>query len=105
MRAVTRPLASEVDLNDIAGGDGVLFVRDGVGIAGRGVAARVDADVAPALLAAIERDDSVGEPGCGPVALGVLPFLPGAPAELIIPSVLVGKGPDGHRWITTPNPM
>ena len=54
-------------------------------IAGRGVAARVDADVAPALLAAIERDDTVGEPGCGPVALGVLPFLPGAPAELIIP--------------------
>ena len=45
MRAVTRPLADVVDLppdlNDVAGGDGYLFVRDGVGVAGRGVAARV----------------------------------------------------------------
>ncbi|MGD9702526.1 MAG: isochorismate synthase MenF [Acidimicrobiia bacterium] len=101
MRSVTRPLASDVDLNDVAAGSGVLFVRDGVGVAGRGVAARIDADEAPAFLAAIDRDDTVGEPGCGPVALGVLPFLPGSPAELIIPKVLVGKGPDGDRWITT----
>ena len=30
-----------LDLNDVARGDGFLFVRDGVGFAGRGVAARV----------------------------------------------------------------
>ena len=41
MRAHTRLLDHDVDLNDIAGGDGYLFVRDGVGVAGRGVAARV----------------------------------------------------------------
>ena len=41
MRAHTRPLLDDVDLNDVARGDGYLFVRDGVGIAGRGVAARV----------------------------------------------------------------
>ena len=41
MRAVTRPLEGELDLNDVAGDDGFLFVRDGVGLAGRGVAARV----------------------------------------------------------------
>ena len=35
----TRPRA--LDLNDVARGDGFLFVRDGVGLAGRGVAARV----------------------------------------------------------------
>jgi isochorismate synthase len=101
VRAVTRPLGREVDLNDVAAGHGFLFVRDGVGLAGRGVAARIGVDEVADVLAAIERDDSVGEPGCGPVALGVLPFLPGAPAELVIPQVVVGKGPDGHRWVTT----
>ena len=44
MYAITRSLdevldsatAAELDLNDIARGDGTLFVRDGVGFAGRG---------------------------------------------------------------------
>ena len=101
MRAVTRPLEREVDLNGLARGDGFLFVRDGVGLAGRGVAARVPLADVPGCLAAIERDDVVGRAGCGAVALGVLPFRPGAPAELVIPAVTVGKGPDGHQWVTT----
>ena len=45
MRAVTRPLADfvdgPVDLNDVAGGDGTLFVRNAVGVAGLGTAATV----------------------------------------------------------------
>ena len=49
MRARTVALVETVDLNDIAGGDGFLFVRDGVGMAGRGVAARVPADQASAI--------------------------------------------------------
>ena len=40
MKAFTRPLDHDVDLNAVARGDGFLFVRDGVGVAGRGVAAR-----------------------------------------------------------------
>jgi len=44
MRAVTRPLLDAIELDDLAASDGYLFVRDGVGIAGRGVAARVSAD-------------------------------------------------------------
>ncbi len=99
MRAVTRPLETPVDLNDIAGGTGYLFVRDGVGVAGRGVAARVDIDDAPALLAAIEHDDQVG--GISPIALGSVPFTPGAPAMLVIPRVIVGKAADGRQWVTT----
>ena len=60
MRAHTRPLHHDIDLNDVAGGDGYLFVRDGVGVAGRGVAARVPlADVA-AVLAGIQHVDEVG---------------------------------------------
>jgi menaquinone-specific isochorismate synthase len=100
MFAVTRPLASEVDLNDVAAGDGCLFVRDGVGVATRGVAARVALGDLPAFLSSIECDDTVGRPGCGPIALGCVPFQPGAPTELLVPQLVVGKGPDGHRWIT-----
>lgn len=101
MRAHTRPLRDNIDLNAFAGADGVLFVRDGVGLAGRGVAARVGVADAQAFLAAIDAVDEVGEPGCGPVALGVLPFVPDSPCELVVPAVVVGKGADGQRWITT----
>jgi len=102
MRAHTRPLATvhdgELDLNDVARGDGFLFVRDGVGFAGRGVAARVPvADVA-ATLAAIEHIDEVG--GVHPIALGVVPFEADLRCELIIPRVLVGKSADGRQWVT-----
>ena len=99
MRAVTHPLDVNVDLNDIAGGDGYLFVRDGVGIAGRGVAARVPLAEVPAFLAAIEHTDHVG--GVTPLALGCVPFLPGDPTELVVPAVVVGKAADGRRWVTT----
>lgn len=98
MRAHTRPLHTEVDLNDVAGGDGYLFVRDGVGIAGRGVAARVPfADVAE-VLAAVDHVDEVG--GIHPIAIGCLPFEPDSTCELVIPAMVVGKGPRGERWTT-----
>ncbi|HEX4981911.1 MAG TPA: isochorismate synthase [Ilumatobacteraceae bacterium] len=94
---MTRPLEGVLDLNDVAGGDGYLFVRDGVGIAGRGVAARVPYDQAPDVLASIEHD---GDTAGGPIAIGVLPFLPGSPVELVIPSAVVRKRADGSAWVT-----
>jgi isochorismate synthase len=99
VRAVSRPLEREVDLNDIARGDGYLFVRDGVGVAGRGVAARVPIDDVAGFLAAIEHDDRAD--GARPLALGVVPFKPGAPCELIVPATTVVKAADGRRWVTT----
>jgi isochorismate synthase len=101
LKAVTRPLEAAIDLNDFARGDGVLFVRDGVGIAGRGVAARVPRHAIGQTLSSIERDDTVGVPGCGPVAFAALPFIPGAPAEFVIPEVAIGKDGNGQQWITT----
>jgi menaquinone-specific isochorismate synthase len=98
MRAHTTPLHDDVDLNDVARGDGYLFVRDGVGLAGRGVAARVPLDHAVAFLSAIDHTDDVS--GVRPVALGVVPFEPGAPCELVVPAVTVGKAADGRRWVT-----
>jgi isochorismate synthase len=101
MRAVTRPLTVPVDLNDVAGSTGFLFVRDGVGIAGRGEIARVPVDHVEEFLASIKREDHVNVPGSGPVAMGVLPFIPGAPAEFVVPKVTVGKDADGKVWITS----
>ena len=88
-----------VELEDIAGADGYLFVRDRVGFAGRRVALRVPADVAAARLADIKQH-VVGPPGRGPVALGCLPFLPGAPAELVVPELLVARDRSGRTTVT-----
>lgn len=108
MRAVVRPADDlQLDLSDIARGDGVLFVRDGVGLAGRGVAARVTADEAVDRLRRIEVVDERGqggggaEPGIGPVAIGAVPYRPGAPGAMVIPAVVVRKAPDGRTWVTT----
>jgi isochorismate synthase len=100
VRAVTRPLDVDVDLNDVARGDGYLFVRNGVGFAGRGCAALVPADEATALLAGIEHDDTVGHTP-GPIAMGAIPFAPGAPADLLVPAVLIGKDGQGRAWVTS----
>ena len=99
MRAVTRPLEGVLDLNDLAGGDGFLFVRDGVGVAGRGVAARVA--VRRSRRRCSRRSSTSDVPAAGgPVAIGVMPFLPDAPAELVIPSTVVRKCADGTAWVT-----
>ena len=102
MRAHTRPLADvldgDLDLNDVARGDGYLFVRDGVGFAGRGVAARVPVAEVAATLSAIEHIDEVG--GVQPIALGVVPFEADLACELIIPQLVVGKAEDGRQWVT-----
>lgn len=106
MRATTVALAHPVDLNDLAAGDGFLFVRDGVGIAGRGVAARVADHQVAAALAAIDHENDMGgsagdsASGRSPIAIGCIPFEPGLPGTLVIPSLLVGKAADGTAWVT-----
>ena len=74
--ARTRRLDTDVDLLGIAGDDGLLFLRERSGFAARGRALDVSVDDVGAALAAIDVDDEVGQPGCGPVAFGALPFLP-----------------------------
>lgn len=101
--ARTRPLPAgrSVDLLAVAGGDGTLFARDGRGLAGAGVALRAPRASVADALAAIERDDQVRRPGSGPVAFGALPFLPGAPTELVVPALTVVVDEDSHAWATT----
>ena len=111
--ARTRRLDADVDLLAVAGRAGVLFERGRAGLAGRGCATRLGwpagdaagaARSAASALAAIDVDDEVGVPGCGPVAFGALPFAPGAGSELVVPEVVVGRADDGTRWITTVGP-
>ena len=103
MRAVTRvadEATAALDLNDIARGDGFLFVRDGVGLAGRGVAARAPADeVAGAARRRSTTTTRRASGGAGPVAIGWVPFDPGGAGELIVPAVAVAQdAPTAGGW-------
>jgi menaquinone-specific isochorismate synthase len=99
-----------VDLLAAAGRDGILWQHEGSGLAGRGVALRIElprglTDAAAVAgvtssLAAIRRSDDVAGPGTGAVALGALPFAREAPGTLVVPRVVIGRR-DGEAWITT----
>lgn len=101
LRATTRRLDRDVDPLLVARDDGVLFSRDRIGFSGCGVAFRVARTEVAEALDAVEVDDEVGRPGTGPVGFVALPFRPGAPAEVVVPSLLVGRDGDGTRWVTT----
>ena len=101
--------ADAVDLLAAAGADGMFWCHEGDGMAGRGVALRLDLDAGlsdadavarvASTLAAIETTDEVDSPGTGPVALGALPFVNSAAGTLVVPSVVIGRcGTDA--WIT-----
>jgi menaquinone-specific isochorismate synthase len=102
--------AADVDLLAAAGSDGVLWQHEGFGLAGRGIALRIElprglTDTATVTevayrLAAIQRHDDMAGPGTGAVALAALPFVRDAPGALVVPRVLIGRR-DGAAWITT----
>ncbi len=103
LHAVTR----EVDPADdaLAGFDphGFAWLHHRTRLVTSGVAARLTADDAAALLTAVDADDPVGLPGTGAVAVGALPFDPDAPGELVIPARVVGAL-DGRAWVTEIGP-
>jgi menaquinone-specific isochorismate synthase len=106
--ARTKPLARPPDLLAFAGHDGFLWRDEQGGIAGRGVAARIDlpggltsesAERVSRMLRSMKSEDPVERPGTGPVAIGALAFDPTAPGSLIIPAHLVGRSGD-EGWET-----
>ena len=103
LKFTTRPLSEftdqPVDLNDVAASHGTLFVRDGVGFAGRGVAIRGPVDAVRHALSTAAVHDSVDRPGSSGVAVGWHTFL-GDSTQLIVPRVTVGKSSDGAAWVT-----
>ncbi len=112
--ATTFPLDEAPDLRQVAGEGGVLFEREGAGLAGRGVAmtlelpgglsCRGDRDRAVEALSGIKVEDEVGLPGTGAVALGALPFDGGSPARLTVPTLIVGRDGEGRAWQTVVAP-
>lgn len=105
MRSTTQLLSAvtdqQIDLNNFAAEDGFLFVRDGVGVAGRGVAKRIGRDEVATELAAIKEDNQSGIADAGPIAIGCIPFISSDPHEFVIPSVVIGKTATGQQWLTT----
>ena len=108
--ARTRRLDADVDLTDVAGDEGLLFVRDGVGWAARGEVGRIEVSYADGAgsaaavseaLAAIAHEGEPGPPGTGPLAVGALPFRRDLTGHLVVPEVIVSRAADGTRWITT----
>ena len=102
--------AADIDLLAAAGRDGVLWQHEDFGLAGRGVALRIELPrglTDPAAVAgvagrltAIRRSGDMAGPGTGAVALGALPFMRDAPGALVVPRVVIGRR-DGDAWITT----
>jgi menaquinone-specific isochorismate synthase len=104
MRSTTQLLSAvtdqQIDLNDFASNDGYLFVRDGVGVAGQGVAKRVNRTEVASTLSAIADDNQSGIAEAGPIAIGCIPFLSSTPHDFVIPQVIVGKTSTGQQWVT-----
>jgi menaquinone-specific isochorismate synthase len=111
--AHTVALPDAPDLLAVAGERGLLWRDEHGGIAGAGEAFRLDfpgglADElavcrAGEALRDVAVKDEVGLPGCGPLAIGALPFDRKAAGYLVVPRRIVGR--DGEKaWLTTVDP-
>lgn len=105
MKVVVRPLSdvtdAQVDLNDFCGGDGQLFVRDGVGVAGRGVAIRVSGKDQKAFFESLEVDAPTDSPGARPTLIGAIPFDRQADSHFVLPTTWISKTADGAAWFAS----
>jgi menaquinone-specific isochorismate synthase len=98
----TATLTEQFDLNTVCRGDGFLFVRDGVGVAGREAIQNVSEKEAMTFLSSLtpSRLSDSTLPNSGPVLFALVPFSPSAPAEFILPRIVFRKS-DGHDPIVT----
>ncbi len=97
MKATTRRIDSDIDTRDWS----LLFERGRTGLAGSHSVLSVPVDEVDEVLASFDVDDEVGQPGCGPVAFGALPFdTSSASTGLEIPAEVFGRAEDGTRWHT-----
>jgi menaquinone-specific isochorismate synthase len=111
MKSTTVRLDADIDPFALGARSGMLWCRTEAGdpvpvLAGIGEVQRVPVDRpggaadAQRLLAALAGPNEVTGPGTGPVAFAAFPFDRSAPGELIVPSIAVGRGADGKRWLT-----
>jgi len=91
------------DLNNVCAGDGLLFVRDGVGYAGRDVCAvGDDAEIRSALSGSEHsgHNSPIDLPKVGPIAFGIIPFLPQEQSHFVVASATFAKRADGTHTLT-----
>jgi menaquinone-specific isochorismate synthase len=91
------------DLNNVCGGDGFLFVRDGVGFAAQGVASTADDATTREILSTSQHSGhhtSNDISDTGPIAFGLVPFLPSASSEFVIARSTFAKRVDGSHTLT-----
>jgi len=104
MKATSFPLAQitdrEIDLNDVAGATGFLFVREGIGFAAIGVSTRANAHQARELLSTIDYSAPNAQFGVGPIMFGSIPFDTSRDADFILPTVTFCKTREGETWVT-----
>jgi len=86
-------LTEQFDLNTVCRGDGFLFVRDGIGVAGREAIQSVSEKDAMSFLASLSpsRLSDSRLMNRGPVLFALVPFSPSQPAEFILPRIILRK--------------
>jgi len=110
LTVTTRPIVDPVELlGRLPIADPVAWVRNGEGLIGWGVAARLEVRGDERfsrtqrwwsnLCASFDVDDTVSMPGTGPVAFGSFAFDPKGTSVVVMPQVIVGRRA-GQAWIT-----
>lgn len=98
----TAILAEQFDLNAVCRGDGYLFVRDGVGVAGRDAVQTVLEKDAITFLNSITAsrlsDSSIAD--SGPILFSLVPFSPSEPAKFILPRIVFRKSESQVTTVT-----
>ena len=106
MNARTIRLDRDLDPVAIGARSGMLWAREEIALAGVGEALRLPlarpegVRTVQSRLRDLAGPDELDVPGSGPVAFGAFPFDPSRPGELVVPELLVGRGPEGRRWLT-----
>ena len=98
----TATLTEQFDLNTVCRGDGFLFVRDGVGVAGRDAIQSVTEAEAMTFLHSLtpSRLSDSSHADNGPVLFALVPFSPTEPAEFILPRIVFRKTENQEPTVT-----
>ena len=98
----TATLTDQFDLNTVCRGDGYLFVRDGVGVAGRDALRSISESEAMTFLQSLTpsrlSDSTITDNG--PILFSLVPFSPSQPAEFILPRIVFRKTQDQAPTVT-----
>jgi menaquinone-specific isochorismate synthase len=90
-------IETPLDLTSVCADNGMLFEREGLGYASRGVMATIGEHEITNYLASIK---NLTPEFPSPIAFGLVPFLPTEPSTFYVPEFLVSHGSNGLRLVT-----